>query len=73
MDRRTETDVNGKMAHKSDDSSKSLNSFWEVEVFLPKTNRRGSTRDLRFAQRSHLDAKSMTAKLVMKRQKMIKI
>ena len=73
MDRRTETDANTKMLQKSDDSSKSLNSFWEVEVVLLQINHWGSTRDLRFAQARHLEAKSMRAKLVIKRQKMRKI
>ena len=52
------------MTHKSNDSSKSLNSFWEVDFFLLQINHWGSTRALRFAQGRHLEAKSMEPKLM---------
>ena len=73
LDRPPETDGNIKMTRKSDDISKSINSFWEVEVFLPQFNHRGSTRDLRFVLGSRLEVKSMRTKFVIKGQKMIKI
>ena len=73
MNQPAETDANTEMTHKSDDSSKFLNSFWEVEVFLLQINHCGSTRDLRFAQERNLETKGMEPKLVIKRKKMRKI
>ena len=58
MDEISEKDAERKMTYKSDDSSKFDNRFWEVEVFPPQSDHRGSSDVGGLSRKIHLEQKS---------------